>query len=99
MSVEYSDFFDDTKRSLCCGASELQSDFCAECREHAGFERQCENFDYCGNWIDDCSNNDECQECEDAYDRANPHPLDIAEREEREAECFGLDPPPWKGEF
>jgi hypothetical protein len=96
MSVEYTDFFDNTKRSVCCGAPELQLDFCSECHEHTGFERQCENFDDCGNWIDDRSNNDDCQDCQDEYDRTNPHPLDIAEQEEREYRFAELDDPWWR---
>jgi hypothetical protein len=37
----------------------------------------------------------ECQDCKDAYDRANPHPLDIAEREFQEDQSAGLEEPWW----
>jgi hypothetical protein len=100
MSVEYTDFIDNTRRSNCCGAPELNWEFCYQCREHSVFDRQCENFDRCENWIKyDAYLDDECQECENEWHRKNPHPLDVAEREEREAAGFGLEPPPWRGEF
>jgi hypothetical protein len=52
--------------------------------------------DWCDNEIKNTSNSDGlCQECQDEYDRANPHPLNIAEREDREAENFGLK---WESE-
>lgn len=37
-----------------------------------------------------------CRECEDEYNRSNPHPLDIAEREELENRSEGLDLPWWR---
>jgi hypothetical protein len=85
MSVEYTDFFDNTMSSTCCGASEIAFDFWSDCREHATFDRQCENFENCGNWIEeDAFLDEECQACEDEWNRKNPHPLDIAEREYQE---------------
>jgi hypothetical protein len=97
MSVEFSDFIDDTELSNCCGAPRLDFDFCSQCREHAAFDYQCENFEECGNWVEaESSLNDECQECQDAYDRAHPHPLDIAEIEDREDRSAGLEGPWWR---
>lgn len=55
--------------------------------------------DWCDGELNPNTMSDICDKCADEYDRANPHPLDIAEREDREAECFGLEPAPWKGEF
>lgn len=96
MSVEIHDFIDTTRRSNCCGAAELESGFCVECREHAEFDRQCENFEQCGNWIEaNAYLDDECQACEDAWNRKNPHPLDIAEHEEMENRSAGLEEPWW----
>jgi hypothetical protein len=51
---------------------------------------------------DDCENtyvdypvNNLCRRCQDEYDRRNPHPLDIAEREELEDRSAGLEQPWW----
>lgn len=54
--------------------------------------------DYCDAVLPEGYMYSTCEKCEDVYWRANPHPLDIAEREELEDRSAGLDIP-WRGEF
>ena len=53
--------------------------------------------DWCEATIEDTSDSSGlCAECEDEYDRANPHPLDVAEMEDLEDRSAGLEDPWWR---
>lgn len=82
--------------SNCCSAPMTEDGRCDKCGDGAEPLTRCDECDepYVPNW-----DLHTCDSCMAEYWHNHPDPLDIAEREEREAECFGLDPPPWKGEF
>ena len=83
--------------SNCCLAPLTESGHCDKCGKNAVPSTLC---DECEEPFHPYSEmNITCQECENDYAARYPHPLDIAEMEDRGAECFGLEPPPWKGEF
>jgi hypothetical protein len=93
VSLEHSDNLTEDY-SNCCFAPLTESGHCDKCGDNAVAAPLCDLCEEPFHPYSELSTT--CSDCERDYDERYPHPLDVAEMEDREDRSAGLEEPWWR---